>query len=140
MGHLFLAVALQISVLSTGNFTYRDAYERAEKTGQPLVVLVGADWCPGCQTMKQSVVPELVRQGVLNRVAFAMVNTDREQALAGQLMRGGSIPQLVMFRKTTNGWQRQQLTGAQSVGATVTFLTQGASPGAPSPDRLSQAN
>lgn len=140
MSHLFLTMALQISALSTGAFTYRDAYERAEKTGQPLVVLVGADWCPGCQTMKQSVIPQLVRQGALDRVAFAMVNTDREHALAGQLMRGGSIPQLVMFRKTATGWQRQQLTGAQSVGATASFLSQGASPAGPEPDRLSKAN
>jgi thioredoxin-like negative regulator of GroEL len=119
---LILNMVLQISAVTTGTLTYKDAYEQAEKTGQPLVVLVGADWCPACQAMKQSVIPQLARQGVLTKVSFATVNTDREQSLAGRLMRGGSIPQLVMYRKTASGWQRQQLTGAQSVEAASSFM------------------
>jgi thioredoxin-like negative regulator of GroEL len=122
MSHLILNIILQVSAVTTGALTYKDAYEEAEKTGQPLVVLVGADWCPACQAMKQSVIPQLARQGVLTKVSFAIVNTDREQALAGRLMQGGSIPQLVMYRKTATGWQRQQLTGAQSVQAATSFL------------------
>jgi hypothetical protein len=64
----------------------------------------------------------LARQGVLTKISFATVNTDREQALAGRLMRGGAIPQLVMYRRTAAGWQRQQLTGAQSAEAASSFL------------------
>ena len=122
VNHLILNVILQVSAVTTGTLTYKDAYENAEKTGQPLVVLVGADWCPACQTMKHSVVPQLAKQGVLTKVSFAMVNTDHDQALAGRLMQGGSIPQLVIYRKTAAGWQRQQLTGAQSVEAATSFL------------------
>lgn len=139
--HLLLTVALQVSALSTGALTYRDAYYRAEQTGQPLVVLVGADWCPACQTMKHSVVPQLARQGILQQVAFATVNTDHEQALAGQLMTGDSIPQLVMYRKTAKGWKRQHLTGAQSAGTITTFLSQGAPrPSTPPANNLTRAN
>ncbi len=114
MNHLILNLLLQVSAVTTGTMTYKDAYEQAEKTGQPLVVLVGADWCPACQAMKQSVIPQLARKGILTKVSFATVNTDHDQALAGRLMRGGMIPQLVIYRKTAAGWQRQQLTGAQS--------------------------
>jgi thiol-disulfide isomerase/thioredoxin len=122
---LSLSILLHVSVLAAGGHKYADAYQQTTATGRPLVVLVGADWCPGCQTMKNSVIPQLQRQGSLNRVAFAYVNTDAERDLARKLMNGGSIPQLIMYRKTAKGWQRQQLTGAQSVGDTQVFLSQG---------------
>jgi hypothetical protein len=73
--------------------------------------------------MKYSTIPQVERKGGLNKVAFAYVNTDHDSELAGKLMRGSSIPQLVMYRKTDSGWQRQQLTGAQSTGAIEAFLS-----------------
>jgi thioredoxin-like negative regulator of GroEL len=138
--HLFLNIVLQISAVTVGAHEYKNAYEQAEKTGQPLVVLVGADWCPACQTMKQSVIPQLAKQGALSKVSFAMVNTDRDHALAGKLMQGGSIPQLVMFRKSGGVWQRQQLTGAQSAGDTASFINQGSKPVSLSAISLKRAN
>ena len=89
------------------------------------MVLVGADWCPACQAMKTSVLPQVQQQGGLNNVAFAMVNVDRDSTIAKGLMEGGSIPQLVMFVKTDKGWSRQQLTGNQSVSAVQGFVAQG---------------
>jgi thiol-disulfide isomerase/thioredoxin len=141
VGQLLLSIVIQVAAATSSSYEYKDAYEQAEKTGQPLVVLVGADWCPACQAMKQTVIPQLERQGTLAKVSFAMVNTDRQQALAGRLMQGGSIPQLVMYRKTAAGWQRQQLTCAQSVGSAASFLSQGTAPASvPSPANLSQNN
>ncbi len=126
MTTLSLAILLQMSMLSTDGHKYADAYHKTASTGQPLVILVGADWCPGCQTMKNAVIPQLQRTGSLNRVAFAYVNADSERDLAGKLMSGGSIPQLIMYRKNASGaWQREQLTGAHSVGDTQTFLSRG---------------
>lgn len=129
MTTLSLSLLLQLSLLATDGQNYADAYHKTEATGKPLVVLVGADWCPACQQMKNSVIPHLRRQGDLNQVAFAYVNTDADRELAGKLMKGGSIPQLIMYRKTATGWQRQQLVGAQSVGQTQVFLSQGEGPG-----------
>lgn len=124
MNPLLLSVVLQASMAS-GAQNYAEAYHQAEQTGRPLVVLVGADWCPGCQTMKQSVIPQLQQKGALANVAFAHVNTGVDPTLAGQLMQGNLIPQLVVYRKTATGWKRSQLTGVQSVGEAASFIAPG---------------
>jgi thiol-disulfide isomerase/thioredoxin len=102
--------------------SYANAYREAQATGKPLVILVGADWCPGCQTMKQSVIPALKNSGDLSQVSFASVNTDQDRELASKLMRGGSIPQLIVYKQTEKGWQREQVTGARSVSETRGLL------------------
>lgn len=115
MNSLSLAIALSVSLVSAETDSYAKAHKQMTETGKPLVVLVGADWCPACRRMKESIIPQAKRSGVLNDVSFAIVNTDREPQIARQLMRGSSIPQLVIFHKSADGWKRRQLTGAQSV-------------------------
>jgi thioredoxin-like negative regulator of GroEL len=127
----FVSALMQFSLLTTSVNSYDQAYKMTNETGRPLVVLVGADWCPGCQTMKRSVIPQLESRGSLKSVAFATVNTDQQQQLAGRLMQGGSIPQLIMFVKTDTGWQRKQIVGARSVSEIEAFLA--TSGGAPKP-------
>lgn len=123
-----LAVAL-LSMVTTASSTtnYQSAYKVTAETGRPLVVLVGADWCPGCQTMKQSVLPQLERRGSLNGVSLAVVNCDQEEKLAGKLMKGSSIPQLIMYVKTDKGWDRKEMVGAQPPEAVEAFLSEGTS-------------
>jgi hypothetical protein len=75
--------------------------------------------------MKYSSIPQLEKSGGLKKVAFAYVNTDQQSELAGKLMKGSSIPQLVMYRKSAGKWERQQLTGAQSADAIQAFLERG---------------
>lgn len=129
MTSLTFSIVLQAAVAAAtpqiAPTQYAQAYHQSAETGQPLVVLVGADWCPGCQTMKNTVVPQLRRRGLLAGVAFAHVNTDRQSALARRLMSGGSIPQLLMYYRTPDGWQRRQLTGAHGVAAVASFLDEG---------------
>src|SRR6185369_13366837 len=120
---LALSVVLQASIVATGAQSYKEAYHQTAETGQPLVVLVGADWCPGCQQMKNAVIPVLEKTGALRKVAFTCVNTDKQHELAGKLMKGQSIPQLILFRKTATGWSREQLTGAHSVQETQSFIS-----------------
>jgi thioredoxin-like negative regulator of GroEL len=119
---LTLSLLLQISAVSADGPHYAKAYETMVSTGQPLVVLVGAEWCPACQQMKNSVIPQVKRQGGLDKVAFCYVNTDADHSLAGKLMRGGSIPQLILYRKTASGWTRQQLVGAHGADETQHFI------------------
>ena len=114
MTGLALGFMMQTVLLSAGSQTYEEAYKQAEVNGQPILVLVGADWCPGCRTMKGGVIPRMQQGGKLKGVNFALVNTDQHANLAAHLMRGSSIPQLVVYAKTANGWHREQITGAAS--------------------------
>ena len=123
MIHLTMNMLLSAVALSAGSQDYATAFKHTEETGKPLVVLIGADWCPGCRTMKQSTMPQIEKGGSLKNVAFAYVNTDQDSALAGKLMKGGSIPQLIMFRRTRRGWVRKQLNGAQGVNETQSFVS-----------------
>jgi len=108
-------LALQAVLLVSGAQTYEQAYEDTQASGKPLVVLVGADWCPGCVTMKVGVMPRMQESGYLGRVNYAQIDTDSEVELAGQLMRGSSIPQLIVFSQSADGrWHREQLVGATS--------------------------
>ncbi len=124
MMSLTLNLLLQLAAANPGGHDYATAYRETMETGRPLVVLIGADWCPGCQQMKQTAIPEVKRSGGLSKVAFSYVNYDQQGKLAQQLMQGSSIPQLIMYYKTADGWQRQQLTGAQSAVAIQDFIGQ----------------
>jgi thiol-disulfide isomerase/thioredoxin len=124
MTSMTLAAILRTACLTTGGQTYAEAHKDNAETGRPLVVLVGADWCPACRTMKSSALPQVEKDGVLSKVAFAVVNTDREGDLAHKLMRGSSIPQLIMYHKTDDGWKRYSLVGAQSPQRIESFIQQ----------------
>jgi thioredoxin-like negative regulator of GroEL len=106
--------------------TYEAAYRQSQSEGRPLVVLVGAEWCSACRTMKGASLPEASRHGALDDVAFAMVDFDAENELAKKLLRGDTIPQLVMFYRDAAGSHRVQLTGVQDATAIARFLQQGA--------------
>ena len=125
MLNLVLAAMLQASVLSAEPLSYDEAFEASQAEGKPLVVLVGADWCGACRVMKNSALPQVAKDGVFQEVAFTMVDTDKDQALAKQVMDPGSIPQLIMYHKTADGWRRSKLVGAQSPTSTISFLRRG---------------
>ncbi len=72
--------------------------------------------------MKTSTMPAVAAQGGLSNVAFAYVNVDAQHELAGQLMEGGMIPQLIMYEKTADGWKLNRLIGAQSAEAVEGFI------------------
>ena len=129
MSSMTLALLLQASLLAatadSSSPQYAEAYQESAESGRPLLVLVGADWCPACERMKSSVIPQVRQRGGLKKIAFATVNTDQHSALASKLMSGGSIPQLILYRKTSAGWERHQLTGAQSPSSVQEFIDRG---------------
>ncbi len=122
---LTLSIAFQAALMAAGAETYAEAHKETTETGRPMVVMVGADWCPACVTMKDSVLPQIRQRGTLRRVAFATVNYDREQTLAEQLTQGGPIPQLLMFRRTPAGWRLRRLVGGQSAETIESFIDEG---------------
>jgi thioredoxin-like negative regulator of GroEL len=126
MNALSVAALLQVSLLSFGaESTYEEARRLAEETGQPMVVLVGADWCGACQAMERTVLPQLRERGLLGKVAFALVNLDRQREVGAQLTGNGPIPQLIMYRKAEDGWRRRRLIGSQTVETVEGFIDQG---------------
>jgi thiol-disulfide isomerase/thioredoxin len=85
--------------------------------GKPLMVIVGAQWCPACHTLKDTTIKELEAAGQLDEVSVAVVDRDAQPQLANQLMRGQMIPQIIVFAKGSSGrWERSQLTGYQPKG------------------------
>ena len=122
--------------------SYAAAHQATMETGKPMVVMVSTEWCAPCQVMKKTVIPQVRKRGLLRKVAFAIVNPDRDRDLADQLTGGGPVPQLVMYRKTTNGWCRQVLVGGQSVEAVEQFINDGiaATDNAPAPAEKAKAS
>lgn len=138
MTGLTTSLVLQTLVLVTGAQPYSEAYKSSvEGEGRPLLVLVGADWCPACQTMKTSTMVRLEQSGKLRGVAYTVINSDRQSKLAQKIMRGSSIPQLVLFERTASGWRRSQLTGGQSEATIEAFISKAV---ASSPSRLDTAS
>ena len=129
MTSLAFAALLQATILTGPADTYTDTYADAHREavrGKLMVVLVSTQWCAPCQTMKKTVIPEVRRHGVLKQVAFAVVDPDRQRRLASQVTRGSStIPQLVMYRKTHDGWKRRALVGGQNVDQVEKFINEG---------------
>jgi len=125
MTSLSLATILQASLLLTGTDDYAEAHHVVTQTGRPMVVMVGADWCPACQVMDKTVIPQVRQRGLLRRVAFAHVNLDQERDLGQELTAGGPIPQLLMYRRTLGGWKMRRIIGGQSVETVESFIKEG---------------
>jgi thioredoxin-like negative regulator of GroEL len=122
---LSLAIVLQAALLGATDNSYTAAHKETVATGRPMIILVGADWCPACVNMKNQVIPQVQRRGFLRKVAFAVVNLDRQSRLGRKLTGGGPIPQFIMFRRTKDGWRRRKLIGGQSVKTVCNFIEEG---------------
>jgi thioredoxin-like negative regulator of GroEL len=128
MTTLLISAVLQVSVAAPPANTalakadYATAFNRSMASGKPLVVLLGAQWCPGCVQMKNRILPQVAKAGGLAQVEFAYVDTDRQPKLAGRLSQAQAIPQLIRYEKDEDGWQRDLLVGAQSVKKVTDFV------------------
>ena len=125
---LTFATVLQVSMVAVGADSadsYAQAHLATHKTGKPMVVMVSASWCAPCQEMKKTVLPQCRKRGLLRRVAFCIVDADREEKLAQKLTGGGPVPQLIMYRRTRRGWVRKRLVGGQSVQTVEKFISEG---------------
>src|SRR5687767_292234 len=97
MTGLLLCIAMMAAPADHQPINYDDAYESANKTKKPMLILVSADWCPACRVMKQSTLPQLFREGKLAGVTYTIVDVDQMPRLSSQLMRSNSIPQLILW-------------------------------------------
>jgi thiol-disulfide isomerase/thioredoxin len=122
MSTIALSLILQASISADPDQTYSEALNQSLRTGKPLVVLLGADWCPACVKMKRLILPQVAKTGGLDGVAFAYVDADRQPQLASQLAQGSSIPQLFRFERRGSQWERQLLRGAHASEKVAAFI------------------
>ena len=120
---LTVAAILQLPLLATTE-SYAEAHRQTLQTGRPMVVMVGAEWCPACKAMEANVIPEMRSRGLLRRVAFALVDLDRDGEIGRKLTDGGPIPQLIVFRKTAQGWKNRRLIGNQPIETVEEFINE----------------
>jgi thioredoxin-like negative regulator of GroEL len=112
-----VAALVTISGTSPGTQNYAEAYRKSQVEGKPLMVIVSAQWCPACHTLKDTTIRDLETSGQLEEVNLAIVDRDAEPELAKQLMRDQKIPQIIVFTKSGTGrWERSQLIGYQPQG------------------------
>ena len=94
---------------------YADAYRNSISEQKPLLVVVGAPWCPACTSLKESTIKPMADSGELDEVSFAMINKDEDPELARELTKGEQlIPQIILFTPKEGSWKRQKLRGFQS--------------------------
>ncbi len=140
MSGLVTFIILQQAILGANPTSYQAALKDAQANQRPLVVLVGATWCPGCVTMKQSVIPSLEREGGMKTVSYVTVDTDSQPDVASQLMRGSAIPQLIVFAKTPAGkWHREQIVGEASATEVKAIISRALTAQAPAAETTAVA-
>lgn len=119
------AVLMTISaiVATDGNaLDYKVAYEKAQAGNKPLLVLVTAEWCPPCQIMKTTTIPNLLAKDAFKDTYFATVDLDKQSALARKLIGSRGVPQLILFEKSDGKWLRRYLRGVQTEESVQSFL------------------
>ena len=116
MVSLLLTVVLAgVTTETVENHDYKAAYKESIAEHKPLMVVVGAEWCPACNVLKDTTIKPMVETGELDQVSVAVVDRDAEPELAKQLTKGEKmLPQIIVFSKTSDGkWERKKLMGYQ---------------------------
>ena len=103
---------------------YTLAYQQSVAENKPLMVVVGAPYCPACEVLKKTTIANMSRSGELDQVSLAVVDREKEPELAKQLMvNEGMIPQIIVYTKSPDGrWNRNKLMGYQPVQPVRTLL------------------
>lgn len=122
MTTLIVSALLQASVLGAPEQDYAAAVQQSVQSGRPLLVLLGADWCPACKVMRNSTIPAVAEKGGLEAVVFTYVDVDQNPELTAQLARGSSIPQLIRFEKKAGKWNARHMIGGNSVQKVASFI------------------
>ncbi len=84
---MLVAALVSFSGSTPTAYNYGEAYRKSQVEGKPLMVIVSAQWCPACHTLKDTTIREMETSGQLAEVNLAVVDRDVEPELARQLMR-----------------------------------------------------
>ena len=80
--------------------SYADAHKYSTERDKPLYVMLTADWCGPCQSMKRETLEPMLAANEFGDAAFVKVDYDRDPANREQLMKltgVRSVPQLLAF-------------------------------------------
>ena len=112
---LLTVVLVSMTSAHPRNTDYATAYKEAMAANKPLMVVVGAEWCPACNVLKSTTIQPMLNTGDLDDVSVALIDRDAEPELANQLTGGEKmLPQIIVFTQTNSGqWERRKLTGYQ---------------------------
>ncbi len=128
MVHVALAFLMAVTAGENKSLDYESALAVSQKESKPLVVLIGAPWCASCQVMKRDTIEPMMKSGKLENVVVTFVDKDVQPELAQQLMKGETLPQIVVFAKQPGGWKRFSLTGMQSQNRMAELLGKATQP------------
>ncbi len=93
---------------------YSDAYKNSVDEKKPLMVIVGAPWCPACNVLKDTTIKQMAQTGELDAVSLAVINKDDDPELVNQLTDGDKmLPQIIVFTQDNGRWERRKLLGYQ---------------------------
>ena len=126
MTSLALSVVLQASMaVSAAPLSYEKGVQAAAESGRPLLILVGAPWCRDCVILKRDVMPKLKKTGLLDQVEFVYLDFDQNRTLVSQMMVNEMIPEMILYRKTANGWTRSNLNMSEKLEEIQAFIKAG---------------
>lgn len=117
-----LLLAATVPVLADEPLDYKTAYAKAQQGDKPLLVLVTATWCPPCQSMKATTIPQLLSKDAFKDFHYATVDLDDESELAQKLIGNRGVPQLIVFEKVDGKWQKRYMAGYQTVANVEKFI------------------
>ncbi|MEL7499698.1 MAG: thioredoxin family protein [Planctomycetota bacterium] len=118
------AAVLWTNLANAQQLDYKTAFQRAQKGDKPLLVFVSAQWCPPCQQMKKTTIPQLLQKDAFKECHWATVDLDAEKTLARQLIGDRGVPQLIMFEKRDGKWVRRYLRGFKDAPLVEAFVAQ----------------
>jgi thioredoxin-like negative regulator of GroEL len=115
MVSLLLAVVLtSVTSEQIMQQNYEEAYKQSISEHKPLMVVVGAPWCPACNVLKETTIRSMAQTGELDDVSLAVVNRDEDPELAKKLTEGERmLPQIIVYTKDQGRWKRRKLLGFQ---------------------------
>lgn len=103
-------VALSVLTASSAEFTNPAwANDDAKRSGRSLLVLVSAEWCPPCQTLKATTIAQARREGLFIDINYVEVPSDGPDAK--ELIGDRPLPQLVYFQREGDGWRKVYRSG-----------------------------
>lgn len=114
MVQVFLTMVLAVNGVSSKPLSYEEALQQAQKDNKPIMIVVGAKWCAACEMMKRETIEPMKADGKLNDVIVTYLDKDQRPELAQQIMKGETLPQIVMFSKEKDQWRRIAVTGLQN--------------------------